>query len=61
MSVQKGIEEDELEERGLQVEEMQYTKIQKQEGAGAFTEIHPKKYDWNIQCVERNGKNPNSF
>lgn len=43
------------------MEEIQYRKIQKQEGAGAFTEIHTKKYDWNIQCVERNGKNPNSF
>lgn len=59
--MQKGTEEDELKKRGFQVEEIQHMKVQRQEVAGDFTEIHTKHCDWNILCVERNGKNPNSF
>lgn len=59
--MQKGTEEVELKKRVCQVEEIQHMKVQRQEVAGDFTEIHTKHCDWNILCMERNGKNPNSF
>lgn len=55
--MQKGIEEDELKKRGCQVKEIQH--IEGSEVAGDFTEIYTKHRDWNILCVEKNGKNPN--
>lgn len=49
--VQRGTEDDELEERGFQGEGIECVKIQRQEGADAITEIHTKQYGWNIMCV----------
>lgn len=59
--MQRGMEEHELEERDFQVEGIERVKIQRQEGAGALTGSYTKQYDWNILCMWRNGKKPNSF